>query len=416
MIDSPFTQAKPPRLTAYCKQLSAPEVLHAMVNSAVTDGSSGIDKRAVVLFLIIMSAAGNFVEGTQRDEPFYKETRQYLRDTNPDVITAEAIVWITFLIGQLWLGDQKKAREMFERVGYVTVSKAGRLALEMIKSTTSVDFTARAIESRKLYIPSGKEGKLVEAFSSILFRSVGCKSLAEPLKIVAWPPLELAWMHINLAVSVFFSAMPSAYYDTYKNILRERSDLFPYDDDDFDDGGESKVVGVNTVTKPPTPHHDYSKVGKALGEIFIKPDVWRNDSKLHEYQNPEHATKYEIAFARVAIIKDAIRRYQPELVATEMMTGIDQYVAEAFAKEENTEALEYYGNAPLAVVARQAIRLYEENVLPLTQLAAVLARRLSATGLSTLESAALFEEVATEAGRLMKVSSALQKLRIEQQD
>jgi hypothetical protein len=61
------------------------------------------------------------------------------------------------------------------------------------------------------------------------------QSLVEPLKIVAWPPLDLVWMHINIAVSIFFSSMPSGYYDTFKNMLRERSDLFPNDDDDFDD-------------------------------------------------------------------------------------------------------------------------------------------------------------------------------------
>lgn len=228
-------KAKPHPLTTSCMQLSAFESLLKAVNSAMIDASSGTDKRAIVLFLIIMSAAGNFVEGIKRDEPYYKEMRQYLRDTNPDVITGEAIVWITFLIGQMWKADQKKDREIFERVGYVTISKAGQLALEMIKSKTSFDFTARAIESRKLYLQSVKGGKLVEAFASVLFRSVGCRSLAEPLKIVAWPSLDLVWMHINIAVSIFFSSMPLGYYDTFKNMLRERSDLFPHDDDDFDD-------------------------------------------------------------------------------------------------------------------------------------------------------------------------------------
>jgi hypothetical protein len=174
MIFGRFTKAKPPPLTAYCMQLSAFENLLKAANRAMIDASSGTDKRAIILFLIIMSAAGNFVEGLQQNEPFYKEMRQYLRDTNSDVITAEAMVWITVLLGQLWRADQKKDREMFERVGYVTVSTAGRLALEMIKSTTGVDFTARAIESRKLYLQSVKDGKLVEAFASVLFRSVGC--------------------------------------------------------------------------------------------------------------------------------------------------------------------------------------------------------------------------------------------------
>jgi hypothetical protein len=245
----PSEYTKPHPLTAYCMQLSAFENLLKAANRAMTDASSGTDKRTIVLFLIIMSAAGNFVEGIQRDEPFYKEMREYLRDTNPDVITAEAVVWITFLLGQVWKADQKKDREMFERVGYVTFDTANRLALGMIKSKTGFDFTASAIESRKLYIQSVKDGKLVEAFASVLFRSVGCRSLAEPLKIVAWPPLDLVWMHINIAVSIFFSSMPLGYYDTFKNMLRERSDLFPHDEEDDEDDDDDEDSRAEALVK-----------------------------------------------------------------------------------------------------------------------------------------------------------------------
>ena len=43
----------------------------------------------------------------------------------------------------------------------------------------------------------------------------------------------------------------------------------------------------------------------------------------------------EMAYARVAIIRDAIRRLQPHSVATQMLAGVDQYVTVAFAKREH---------------------------------------------------------------------------------
>jgi hypothetical protein len=65
---------------------------------------------------------------------------------------------------------------------------------------------------------------LVEAFASVLFRSVGRRSLAEPLKLER-PPLDLEWGTINMALNIFFSTMPWAYYETFKNMLKDRPDL-----------------------------------------------------------------------------------------------------------------------------------------------------------------------------------------------
>jgi hypothetical protein len=53
-----------------------------------------------------------------------------------------------------------------------------------------------------------------------------------------------------------------------------------------------------------------------------------------------------------------------------------------------------------------AVQLYEQNVLPLTQLANVLVRRLSHSGVTAVEIAPLLEMVAAEAEQLMKASSA----------
>jgi len=213
-------------------QFSTPENLVKSASSVLIDATPGMDNRVSVLALTIFSAAGHLVgDFLRNEEAFYEDIRQYFRDTNPDVITAEAIVWITFLMGQFWKADQKNDHEMFERVGYITTTAAGKLALEMIKSNTGFDFTERAIESRNQYHQSVTNGTLVEAFASVLFLSVGRRSLAEPLKPTR-PPLDLVLGTINMALSIFFSTMPLAYYETFKNMLRDRPDLFPHGDED----------------------------------------------------------------------------------------------------------------------------------------------------------------------------------------
>jgi hypothetical protein len=160
-----FRKTKPPPLTAWCMQFSTPANLLKAASSILIDATSGTDSRAMVMSLTIFSAAGDIIGDLLRnEEAFYKDIRQYFRDTNFDVITAEAIVWITFLMGQFWSADQHKDHEMYERVGCLTISRAGELSLEMIKSNTGFDFKARAIESRKTYIQSAKSGTLVEAF------------------------------------------------------------------------------------------------------------------------------------------------------------------------------------------------------------------------------------------------------------
>jgi hypothetical protein len=138
--------------------------------------------------------------------------------------------------------------------------------------------------------------------------------------------------------------------------------------------------------------HDYTEVGKALGRIFFEPDIWHEMSKLQG-----GLIGRETAYARIAIVKDAIRRLQPHSIAIQMLAGVDQYVAGAFKKPAE------------ATTATLAIRLYEQNVSPLTQLAEVLARRLFDSGVTAVEIAPLFELVAKEAEQLMKVPSAIQK-------
>jgi hypothetical protein len=143
--------------------------------------------------------------------------------------------------------------------------------------------------------------------------------------------------------------------------------------------------------------HDYTGAGKTLGRIFFEPDIWHEMITLREFASDSLAAS-DAALARIAIIRDAIRRLQPHSVATQMLAGVDQYVGEAFKK------------LPEATTATLAIQLLEQNVVPLTRLADVVARRLSIAGVTAAEIAPVLKEVSAEAEQLMKYSSALQKL------
>ncbi len=230
-----FGNAKPPPLTASCSKLSVPENLFKMADGMTASSSSKVDKRAVVLELVVMGAAGHFVEGLRWERNgMWEGSRRYLRNTNLDVITAEAIVWIQFLMGRFWQADQKKDRDMFEQVGYGTLGVASRLELDMIEEHTGFDFNSKGAERRKSYLEALKDSSVsYEPFATTVLRSVGCRSLAEPLKAVGpLPPPE--WTPLALNVSIFFSTMPAGFYETFKNFLRGWPDRFPRDEE-FED-------------------------------------------------------------------------------------------------------------------------------------------------------------------------------------
>jgi len=215
-------------LTRYCTGLD--ENLLSAANSVMSDRSSEVDKRASILALLIMAASGHLVSRSLRwdDGDLWEGSRRYLRETNLDVITAEASVWIAFLMAQF--RKNEKDKRIFERIGHLTTSTAALITLKMIASRTGFDFTYRAQESRKLYLQALKDHTLFEAFATVVLRSIGCKSLAEPLKPNG-PQNILAPERtpISMQVGVFFSTMPQGYYDTFKSMLREASDHFPQD-------------------------------------------------------------------------------------------------------------------------------------------------------------------------------------------
>jgi hypothetical protein len=218
-------------LTDFCEKLASPEILLGMV-AKMTAKSGRIDNRATTLSLAIMGAAGDFTKGLHwKAQPTWEGSVRYLRDTSSDVIAAEAIVWLAFLMGRFWKADQKNDREMFERIGFVTVGTAGRLAVSMIEDQTGIDFTAHAVDRRKFYLEAEKDTSrpLFEAFASIVLSSVGRRSPTDPLRSIGLPPPE--WTPLSLYVATFFSTMPAGFYETFKRMLLAWPDRFPHDHD-----------------------------------------------------------------------------------------------------------------------------------------------------------------------------------------
>ena len=198
----------------------------------LVSGPKGVDLRVKLMYLIILAAAGNFMHGViENEDSLYKDIRLYFRDTetNFEVLTAEAIVWTAFLMFQHLMADQRKDFEILRKTGGSTMPLAYELCRDTIEKHTGVNYNAVSKERWHIYSEAFKDHTLVEAFASVLFRSRGRRSLAEPLK-PAFPPLELIWANINITVVIFYSSIPTAYYETFKKMLLGRPNLFETDD------------------------------------------------------------------------------------------------------------------------------------------------------------------------------------------
>lgn len=156
---------------------------------------------------------------------------------------------------------------------------------------------------------------------------------------------------------------------------------------------------------------DFVGVGRVLGRMLLEPEeCWKDVCKLRAYAVPNSVATCEMAFARAAVVKDAVDQVYSDNARAELKVGVDKFVQESFTKEEaNEETLSHYDGVPLAVVAAQAVQFYAENAFPLPHLADVFARRLSVTGVPSIEIAPLFEEVAGETVRILKYSQSARK-------
>jgi hypothetical protein len=184
---------------------------------------------------------------------------------------------------------------------------------------------------------------------------------------------------------------------------------------------KSKQIGSETSTAErasSSPAQDATRdapsdfeAGKALGQIFVDLDKGSIVSKMRDYGVPNDIAACEVAFARVAIIKDTVKRSQPSSVANQILLGVNQYVAQAFGKGETLDVFRHYGNQNLSAIAEAAIRFYQEDVLSVTRLSEVLATRLSLPVSAASTIAPMLESVSAEADRLIKLSGLLQNFR-----
>ena len=192
-------------------------------------------KRAQLLCYLTMYGADHFIN---RDlNPKYSDiwsgNNSFVTGQNRDVLTAETIVWLAFLLGRLWLHDKEKDSEMRERIGYGTFTQANRLLVSTISDAVNFDFNIRAMQARTMYLSSDKErGDLHEVFARRLISSFANKSLSDSAEEInphtaLLIPLGLT-VRLHSSVSIFFGTMPLAIYKTFKNALQEFPDNFPW--------------------------------------------------------------------------------------------------------------------------------------------------------------------------------------------
>jgi hypothetical protein len=138
-------------------------------------------------------------------------------------------------------------------------------------------------------------------------------------------------------------------------------------------------------------------------------DCWQDVCKVGKYDVSNSIARSEMAFARAAIIRNAVSTHQPTSIAVEMLKGVDKAIREAFAMKNNPNTLAHYANKKFSDVAPQAIRHYEQNLTPLSKLSKEFASRIKIENVHLSEIEALFQKVAEEANRLMQLSISVQK-------
>ena len=113
-------------------------------------------------------------------------------------------------------------------VGQHTFPTALKIVLSLIEDQTGFDFSRTAIERKERYEDALKASEDVSlVFASIVIGSVGRQSLVEPVKNLGQLPLlkqPQEWTPLSANVLLFFSTMPSAFYESLKNFLKALHD------------------------------------------------------------------------------------------------------------------------------------------------------------------------------------------------
>jgi hypothetical protein len=191
-----------------------------------------ISPRATPLAFATLALAGHFVGKSLHWDrtKAWESSDQFFRNTNLDVITAEAIIWIGRIMGDLYTAEADNERPTSFLTASLTKRYAFHFLEDAIKTHTGVDFSNRAEQSREVYRADHilrERPKHVDDFVTTILRCRGCQSLAEPLKPVPRPSMVplVATTQLTANVMIFFTTMPLGFYKTFKKFLGEFPDM-----------------------------------------------------------------------------------------------------------------------------------------------------------------------------------------------
>jgi hypothetical protein len=200
-----FREKRPPSpLSDLCSKCSQ----EFIVNFIQTGDPENEQKRAQLLSYLIMHGAYDFINCSLNPErsEIWSNSHSVVTNRNKDVLTAETAMLLCFLIGLLLKND--KDYDKYDLVGYLTLRDVNILLVSLISELTKVDFSARALEIRRLYLATEKaRGRIQEVFANRLLACLANKSLADSptespaISLTLDPPIRL-----HLAVAIFFSA------------------------------------------------------------------------------------------------------------------------------------------------------------------------------------------------------------------
>ena len=225
----------------------------------------------------------------------------------------------------------------------------------------------------------------------------------------------------NVFVEVFPERLPEAISRTYERMLggkmRPREVREAIENNALRRPESQRLVYESLIKRFYQPDRsdglNHFGFGRLLGRILLDPEAcWADVCKLREYDTPGPVATCEMSFARAAVIRDAVDQVFPDEDGKEIKKGVNKFVEDVLDNEKPTPTTtEHYRTERLGTIASQIIHIYDENVFPLTQLADTLAGRLSVPGVPALEIAPLFQEVATEAVKLLRLFQSSKDIR-----
>ena len=183
-------------------------------------------KHARLLQYLVMHGAAVFINNdlNPKVNDVWSWSPSILTDKNKDVITAETILWLCFLMERFWIADNDHERR--ERVGAFTLYAADKLCVHTVSRVTRVNFRDRALDGRRHYLNAERDtGDTMGAFIGRLLASADNRTLADRPKTAYLADTSRTPFRtqicLSAAVSSFFPAVPNAIYETFTKSLRE---------------------------------------------------------------------------------------------------------------------------------------------------------------------------------------------------